>query len=560
MDRIKRFNARLAQLKKDRLTHEPVWEDILNHIAPDLKGYLNGANNDGSRKDEVIYDGTPVKDNNTCAAGMHASVTSPSRPWFRLMMADPALNQIPSVRIWLDDCSDVIYHVMHDSNFYPAVHQIYLHLAPLGTACMMVEKDFDSVIHCRTLNCGEYWIGVNGKGRVDTLYREFEMSAMQLVELFGDKVPKSIQRDVEKDNNTMHKVIHAVEPDRFGLAPFKKKYVSVYYLQTAKKDDFLDIGGFDYLPFVAPRWGFNQGEAWGKFNPGRVSIGNCKQLQTLIFDFHESLQKINNPPLQGNADGLDNGQVVGIPGAFNPTNSTGADVSIKPLYQVDPDIQATWQTIEDKKRQIASDFFVDLFQAVSQRIDKEMTATEIREVATERMLVLGPVLENLQDELLNPLIDIIWQYAIEADILPQMPEDVAEFLQGSEVKVDFVGALAMAQKVADKSRIDEVFAFIGNAAQLNPEVLDKVDFDEAVDQVNKMVGTPGGVIRDDETVAKLRQARQEQVAQQQQEQQMLQMAQTAQPIATAAKTMSETENQGALQTMLQGLGGVAQGG
>ena len=556
MDKIKHFNTRLNWLKEQRKTHEPVWADILDYIAPDLKGYLNGESNDGSRKDEMDYDPTPVKYNNTCAAGMHASVTSPSRPWFRLMMADAALNQFPAVRIWLDDCSDLIYHIMHDSNFYPSVHQIYLHLAPIGTACMMIEKDYDNVIHCRTLNVGEYWIGVNAKSRVDTLYREFKMTAMQLVEAFGDNVPKDIRNQLENDQNNEYTVVHAIEPDKLGIAPFKKKYVSVYYLQSNNNNEFLSVGGFDILPFVAPRWGTNQGEAWGKFCPGRVSIGNCKQLQTLVYDFHEGLQKINNPPLQGNADALENGQVVGIPGGFNATNSMGPDQSIKPLYQVNPDIQATWQTIEDKKQQIANDFFVDLFQAVSQiSQQKEMTATEVREIATERMLVLGPVLENLQDELLNPMIDIIWHYAQEAGILPEMPDNVAEVLSKKPIKVDYISSMASAQRLADLARIDQILTVVSNAAKLNPEALDKIDVDEVIDQGDKMIGSPGGIIRDDETVAKIRQTRQQQLEEQQRNQQLLQAAQTAQPVATAAKTLSETENAGALETMLNGMGG-----
>ena len=163
-----------------------------------------------------------------------------------------------------------------------------------------------------------------------------------------------------------------------------------------------------------------------------------------------------------------------------------------------------------------------------------MTATEVREIATERMLVLGPVLENLQDELLNPMIDIIWNYAQEAGILPEMPDDVAEVLSKKPIKVDYISSMASAQRLADLARIDQILTVVSNAAKLNPEALDKIDVDEVIDQGDKMIGSPGGIIRDDETVAKIRQARQQQLEEQQRNQQLLQAAQTAQPVATAA--------------------------
>ena len=67
-----------------------------------------------------------------------------------------------------------------------------------------------------------------------------------------------------------------------------------------------------------------------------------------------------------------------------------------------------------------------------------------------------------------------------------------------------------------------------------PEVLDKLNVDEAVDQYADMLGVPAEMINSDEDVAAVREGR----AQQQQAAMAAQMAQQA---VDGAKTLSETD-------------------
>jgi hypothetical protein len=86
--------------------------------------------------------------------------------------------------------------------------------------------------------------------------------------------------------------------------------------------------------------------------------------------------------------------------------------------------------------------------------------------------------------------------------------------------------------------------FIGTLAQItqNPAVLDKLNADEAVDEVAEMQGVPPKLIRSDEEVAAMRQAR----AQQMQQAQMMQMMQAgAEVAATGAKAVKDVAGAGA---------------
>ena len=71
-----------------------------------------------------------------------------------------------------------------------------------------------------------------------------------------------------------------------------------------------------------------------------------------------------------------------------------------------------------------------------------MTATEIVERHEEKLLMIGPVIERLHNELLEPLIDRTFAYLVKANALPPAPPE----LQGMDLSVEFVSILAQAQQ------------------------------------------------------------------------------------------------------------------
>jgi hypothetical protein len=103
--------------------------------------------------------------------------------------------------------------------------------------------------------------------------------------------------------------------------------------------------------------------------------------------------------------------------------------------------------------------------------------------------------------------------------------------------------------------VERVASFVGNLAGVVPDVLDKMDFDQMVDEYAGMLGVPPRIIRTDEQVAQLRAGRQQAQQQAQQQQQMMQAAQ-------GAKLLSETDmgTDNALTRAAQSLGPAASAG
>jgi hypothetical protein len=140
------------------------------------------------------------------------------------------------------------------------------------------------------------------------------------------------------------------------------------------------------------------------------------------------------------------------------------------------------------------------------------------------------MLERLQVELLNPLIDRGFKLMLAAGQIPEPPPE----LQGADLKVEYISLLAQSQQAIATGAIERMAGFVGNLAGANPEVLDKVDFDQCVDEYGEALGVPPRIIRSDEAVAQLRQGRQQQ-------QQALQQGQAAMTAAQGAQVLSQTD-------------------
>jgi len=150
--------------------------------------------------------------------------------------------------------------------------------------------------------------------------------------------------------------------------------------------------------------------------------------------------------------------------------------------------------------------------------DTRMTATEVAERHEEKLLMLGPVLERLHNELLDPLVDITFNRMIEANLVPPAPEE----LQGMELNVEFVSMLAQAQRAIGTNSVDRYTNTMGAIAQMKPDVLDKFNSDAWADSYADMLGIDPGLIVPGQVVAKIRQERaaaQQAAAQAEQQQQ-----------------------------------------
>lgn len=136
------------------------------------------------------------------------------------------------------------------------------------------------------------------------------------------------------------------------------------------------------------------------------------------------------------------------------------------------------------------------------------------------MLMLGPVLDRLNNEVLDPLISIVFERLVETDRLPPIPEA----LQNRELNVDYISILAQSQKAIATNAVDRFTNSLGVLAGMKPEVLDKVDADYWADAYADALGVDPRMIVSGKQVALIRQQR---AQAQQQQASMEQLSQAA---------------------------------
>lgn len=545
-----RLNKQFEQLENERQSFEPHWRELSDFINPRGSRFLTSEANRNDRRNTRIIDSTGTMAARTLASGMMSGITSPARPWFRLATPDPDMMDYGPVKLWLETVQNRMNDMFNKSNLYQSLPQLYGSLGTYSTGAMAVLDDDEDIIRTMPFPIGSYYLANSPRGSVDTCFRKFSMTVRQLVQEFGlDNVSESVKGmwesgTYEKWVEVMHSVYPNINRDTVKLDSKNKPYKSVYYEVGGDNDKLLRESGFDEFPIMAPRWEVNGEDVYGSSCPGMLALGPVKALQLLQKRKSQIIDKVTNPPMVAPTT-LRTQSVSLLPGDITYVDQITGQEGLRPVYQVNPNTADLITDIQDTRQTINSAYFVDLFMMLQNINTRSMPVEAVIEMKEEKLLMLGPVLERLNDECLNPLIDRAFSMMVRKNMLPPPPD----VLQGEPLKVEYISVMAQAQKSIGLSSLSSTVNFIGQLAQAKPEALDKLNVDQAIDAFADMSGVSPTVIVPQDQVEQTRQER----AQQQQQQQAMAMAQMA---AQGAKTLSETQmkDPSALSAMAQAAG------
>lgn len=533
--------ARLQQLKDERSSWEYLWRKCRDYILPDAGHFDDDAPRDGRERFGKIIDAEATHDVGVLGAALIGGVSSPARPWLRLTTSDPELNESAAVKEWLDEVTRKMLMVFAQSEAYNALHSSYLELAAFGTACTICQRHPDptKLINLQSLTVGEYYLADDPYGRIDTLYREVDMTARQMLRRWGSKCPRQVREVYEKSPFKRFKVYHGIEPrldrDPYKLDSMSMPFRSVYFMQE-DGGTILSESGFRTFPAMCPRWNTAAGSVYGR-GPGVSAVNVSKRLQALRRRLHTVMDYKSDPPVlipaqyQGQWD-------LFRPGGRIPVNASEA-AAVKSAWQSDMDPNTIMAAIQECKQDLQRFFFVDVFQMLQSSMDQNRTATEVQALEQEKMMVMGPLLERLHSELLDPLVDTTFQHLVEANQLPQVPDE----LIGKPLSIEYVSILQAAQRASSVQSITTFCTQVGSLAQLNPAVLDNLDMDKAVQELADVQGISPEMVVPGEQVALIRQQRAQEQQQQQQMERQQASAETVNTLASAARSAKDATSE-----------------
>lgn len=562
-----RVYRRIAALDRERSPRMATWNQIDKVLNP-LSGLFDGElGSHNAQRNADILDSCGTYALTTLQGGMQSGMTSPARPWLKQETEDTDLMNVKAVSKWCDTLTQKMRTIFSRSNTYKALHGLYGELGSYGVLGDVLLPDFQGVIHHYPLTCGEFALSADDRGVVNTLSRKYAMTVDQIVRRYvarfsrdestweWGKVSQSVKNLWDKHEvDSWVPVWHLIQPrqdrDTFKLDARNMPFESICIeAGGGDQDRVLSESGYKRFPVLTTRWETKGSNIYATKWPGVVALGDILQLQ------HEQLRKgqgidyQTKPPLQIPIS-LKNGESDFLPGGSTYVDMTGPHNQVKTAFDVQLNLQHLLLDIEDVRRRINTAFYADLFLFLSNLNGRgDRTAREIVEIHEEKLLMLGPVVENVENELLQPMVDITFDAMLEAGILPPPPPE----LQGQELKTEFIGMLSQAQRAVSMGSVDRLVGAVASiaAAKQDPSVWDKVDTDKIIDKAASYLGSDPEIIRGDDEVKAIREERAAAMRAQAQAEAAQRAAATAKDLAGANLT---TDN--ALGQLVHGFSGL----
>jgi hypothetical protein len=527
---------RKGKLKAQRGTWETHWQDLSNYVLPNSADF-SLRRSKGDKRTTLLYDSTGVHANEMLAAGLHGMLTNPASNWFSLRIKDDSQNIGGDfeAKQWLEDTTNaVMAEISAPSVAFPShIHEYYLSLCSIGTACMFVgEPATREGISFRAIHVDEIFIAENADGIIDTVFRGFKMTVRQIVQKWGEEsLSPRIKRmyekqEFEKEIDLLHCVYPREDVDRSKKAATMLPVASVYI--DEKEHHVLAEGGFDEMPYMVSRWAKTVGEVFGR-SPAMTALPDIKMLQEIMKTTIKAAQKVVDPPLLVPDDGV-LGPIRTIPGGLNYYRaSSGA--RIEPLL-TGGNIGISYEMMTDLRERIRTTFFLDQLQFQGA---PRMTATEVIERTERTLRLLGPTLGRLQSEFLGPMIERIYGVLSRGGRLPEPPQSVAE----QELRIEYVSPLARAQRQSETQGIMRTLEFIGPIAGMDPQAAQVIKGADTVRHIAELNGVPPMLLKSNEELMEEAKAQQEAQAAQQQMMQGAQVMDMMQKGANVAKTAGD---------------------
>lgn len=562
----KHVEGRLIGLRVNRYSWWVHARELADFFLPRRYKWLVTPNQmgRGSPINQHILDSSPTLSARNLASGIMFGVTNPTSPWFRFGFGRVNSTSPSPVGIWLKQVEEMMMLVFQESNLYQSLAVLYFDLVIFGTASLLIYEDYDSVIACFNPCFGEFYCDCNENLKVDVFYREFVYTVTQTVDRWGiENVSPAVAALYKQGGASLTRelvIAHAIEPNndhrKFGV-PVHFAYREVYWEWggsaspqggASYSPGLLEKRGFFEKPHIIPRWDTVANDAYGR-SPAMDALPDCKQLQLQVRRQAQGIDKQVNPPLQADIQ-LKNQPASLIPGGVTYVAGlmSSANPGMQSIYNHKIELGAMTENLEMVRERIKKIFFNDLFQTITQyQTRSNVTAEEINARRAESLIMLGPVLERLQDELLAPIIERTFGIMSRKGILPPAPPEIA----GQDLSIQYISMLSIAQQGSKTAGIDKILGLAGNLAGIDPAIVDKLDLDYAFENYNFLLNNDPRLLRPEEAVQQIRAQRQ----QAQQQAVVAQQADTAQKLAAGAQTASQIPVGGgknALQAMLGG--------
>ena len=516
MDYTHSILATLKELEAQRDLIDPVWRDCFDLTAPErgegfYRSNVNYMQLDTSKRAQ-LYDSTGTDSVALFASALMSGLTPSNSQWFNLGIAGDNSFQLDGAsKVWLQEASKTMYERIHGSNYDAVALEFLKDIAIAGMSGLYITLDEEGQLVFEQWPLHSLYVQESKpSGGIDTIYRRLHLTPAQAFNLFGDKIPDDIKEALKQGSNLTNKecYVHCIRPRKgkakgadaklVGNMPFESVYIHERTASIVKQS------GFNELPVIIPRWAVIPDTSYA-VGPFYAALPDMKSLNELVRQFLTNAELVIAPPLVADDDGVIDANKIKIgPREIMFKSSQG---EIKPLFTVG-NLDWALQMIGNLQASIRKQMLADQIAPVAKSY---MTAQEILARQDTIRGLLGPLFGRLESEFLRPMLERVFGLLYRAGLLGEPPESLVEL----EFKPTFTGPHARAQRMERANVLMNYVQALTNLAQVNPDVLDVLDFTKASIRYGELTGVETDLIRAEREIKQLRDQR-AQAAQQQQ--------------------------------------------
>ncbi|MDR1360709.1 MAG: head-tail connector protein, partial [Rickettsiales bacterium] len=353
-----------------------------------------------------LFDATAGDAVDMLSANMFSLLTPPESLWISLAR-ESEFSPDP------DAATNALRRHLNDSNFYTTIHQCYLDLAILGTACLFFSENpigTESAFNFTAIPMTDIAVLRNGSGDLTAVFHTTSISATEAFEKYPSWTPpKNLAESIKQNPDLQLTLVQSVvgtgcQPvlGRLGEASLQKEgweFTAWIDCGGELENNIVATGRFEQCPYLVFRWSATAGEAYGR-SPVMRALPDIKTANKVVELVLKNATIAVSGIWQADDDGVINLSNINLtPGAIIP-KAVGSS-GLTPLRS-GADFDVSQLVLSDLRARIRHALLADRLSILS---DKEMTATEIIARNTDMMRVLGATYGRLLGELIRPLVE-----------------------------------------------------------------------------------------------------------------------------------------------------------
>ena len=329
----------------------------------------------------LVFDATAADAADNLAASIYSLLTPPESLWVSLV---PESADSPDATA---ACAALRAN-LNDSNFYTTIHQCYMDLIVLGTACLFMAENPIGAASAFSFTAIPMRDLAILPGAV---FHTATMSARQVLEKYPNWTPPSNLRDtIKSDPETQLRLVQSLVGSDFTA-----------WLDVGGEleNNIVATGTFETNPYIIFRWSVASGEQYGR-GPVLRALPDIKTANKVVELVLKNATIAVSGIWQADDDGVINLSNINLtPGAIIP-KAVGSS-GLTPLSS-GANFDVSQIILTDLRDRIRHTLLADRLGLLS---EKEMTATEILARNADMARILGATYGRLLHEFIHPLVE-----------------------------------------------------------------------------------------------------------------------------------------------------------